>query len=1078
MTDLAVLAIKVDASQADAAAAGLDKLTAAGGRAEMAVEGVGKSSQTASQAADQLTADLKAAAGAGDAYAKAFLGADAAIKDLAVAQAAAKREIDAARAAYKAGEVSLEDYHESILRTKTALQAISSEHQTAINNFTRFKKGADDSADGMNNSSSAGKMLAMQLSQVAQQGAATGQYLQALAIQLPDIAIGMSNAGASAGAFARFLGGPWGIALTSAAAALVPLISRLFETKDAADKARYGLDALIAKYRQEQAARNSSATSQADLNKLLERRSQLEAEIAQRGVRGANGQLMFVYKQQQELKEVNQGIYEGRLAIDRYRVSAIDLNAQMSQIYSSQMKVEKSTKAHASATRSAKKETDEFATSLAKVAQSLGIYQQDALDEVAAQLAKIEAANELAFGQKLQSASDAAASNINDVAAANENWNDALRDTLGYLGQLGGAAGVLGGIGSALLGLQTGNFSGVGGAAGYLLNSIGNMQWRDPATEDGLGQIRLMREEFSKALDDVFGGNGTFFKAIEGASMGAAAGSIFGNSQANQVGGLLGGVAGKVAGEALGKAIGGTLGKAMGPLGSIIGGALGAAIGGLFKKDKYGTATFAGGDGYGTSGNSQKNQTGANSLADSFQSALNNIAKSLDATLGAFQVSLGVTNGKINVNPGLVTGMIGTTKQRDTIDFGEDQAAALKYAIKNAIEDGALEGLSEGWKKFLVESSDIEKALGQIGDLKNAYDELASLKDPEGFALQQLDKAFDELRKTATAAGDDLARVEELYGLKRKEIVEKYAEDTLDIERQARSMDAEIARLQGDAIKATAIARELEREQIDETLRARYDLIASLQDEAQAASDAAAASDRILALQIRLSRAQGDEATAKALENMQELNSAQTEQERQMLRMIHETDRLMEQQSALTATYSEQLGAVGAMIDRMKQASQGLRDFANELFGANGVGDANAMRQRVVNAMKAGDVAALPGLINAYLPIARQKAGSLDDYYQEVAFAAQGSRDVANINDARADYSGALMASWMTGREFNMADLADRIERGLAQLNDSIVRSDANNVQGMQRQISNSNEANSTLARIDANGAAVLTGGA
>lgn len=72
--------------------------------------------------------------------------------------------------------------------------------------------GAAKSADAL---TSAGKntafqmrQTAMQLSQVASQGAVTGNYIQALAIQLPDLALALGPVGILAGALAGALAGP------------------------------------------------------------------------------------------------------------------------------------------------------------------------------------------------------------------------------------------------------------------------------------------------------------------------------------------------------------------------------------------------------------------------------------------------------------------------------------------------------------------------------------------------------------------------------------------------------------------------------------------------------------------------------------------------------------------------------------------------------------------------------------------------------------------------------------------------------------------------------------------------------
>ena len=75
------------------------------------------------------------------------------------------------------------------------------------------------------------RMMAMQLSQVAQQGSVTGNYLQALAVQLPDLALGLGTVGILAGA---------------AAGALLPLAMNMFGAADGAKEYDDALDAVIA----------------------------------------------------------------------------------------------------------------------------------------------------------------------------------------------------------------------------------------------------------------------------------------------------------------------------------------------------------------------------------------------------------------------------------------------------------------------------------------------------------------------------------------------------------------------------------------------------------------------------------------------------------------------------------------------------------------------------------------------------------------------------------------------------------------------------------------------------------------
>ncbi|MFK5282000.1 hypothetical protein ACI3PL_20830, partial [Lacticaseibacillus paracasei] len=55
---------------------------------------------------------------------------------------------------------------------------------------------------GMSAGGNQSRMMAMQLSQVAQQASATGNWVQALAIQLPDMALGFGAVGIAAGVLA------------------------------------------------------------------------------------------------------------------------------------------------------------------------------------------------------------------------------------------------------------------------------------------------------------------------------------------------------------------------------------------------------------------------------------------------------------------------------------------------------------------------------------------------------------------------------------------------------------------------------------------------------------------------------------------------------------------------------------------------------------------------------------------------------------------------------------------------------------------------------------------------------------
>lgn len=65
-----------------------------------------------------------------------------------------------------------------------------------------------------------------------------------LAQQLPQLAFAFSDVGGKVGAVARFLSGPWGVAVAVGAFALGPLIDGLFQTAKSADEVKFATDAM------------------------------------------------------------------------------------------------------------------------------------------------------------------------------------------------------------------------------------------------------------------------------------------------------------------------------------------------------------------------------------------------------------------------------------------------------------------------------------------------------------------------------------------------------------------------------------------------------------------------------------------------------------------------------------------------------------------------------------------------------------------------------------------------------------------------------------------------------------------
>lgn len=453
-------------------------------------------------------------------------------------------------------------------------------------------------------------------------------------------------------------------------------------------------------------------------------------------------------------------------------------------------------------------------------------------------------------------------------------WNAELRKTVDLLDSMG--AGKLGNIGAALAGLGDGDFSGVRGKGGVLLELL-NTTWRDAADDRGPGAIRILREEIVNGLDEVFGDTGSFAKTmnglLQGAGIGAAVGGIFGGGKSGQMGGMLGGAAGQAIGGAI-KA----LGSAGGPIGSIVGALAGSLIGGLLSTVKKGSATFSGTGLVSTSGNSKSRIAAATSTGNSALDALAQIADAFGADIGDASFSLGVRKKNYVLDP---TGQ-GRTKGAGVLNFGQDSEAAIKAAIKDAISDGVFEGLSAGVERLLKGEGDIEKQLKKALDFQGVFDELSQRTDPTGFGLGQLDKQFGKLRDIFAEAGastEEYAKLEELFQLKRTEIINEGS-------RRARELEIEIMRLTGDEIGALAAERAMEKEGLDATLSALIDRRNALIDEAIAAEQARAAADERRQLEYRMAQVLGDEEKILTMRREDEL-AAVSDLNKVYLQQVH-----------------------------------------------------------------------------------------------------------------------------------------------------------------------------------------------
>lgn len=565
---------------------------------------------------------------------------------------------------------------------------------------------------------------------------------------------------------------------------------------------------------------------------------------------------------------------------------------------------------------------------------------------------------------------------FDDAAEAAERLNQQLQDTIANLRAIGGLGGPL----ADALSFLNGDFGGVSGKLGAILDStfMKKVNGEDVAVKIG------------DELKRVFGLNGDFGRTLSTVFQNAG----FGVAVGTGMDGILG--AAGIKSSKLGAQIGGAIGSAFGPIASIAGSLLGGIAGGLFKSNKTGKATISG-SGVSLSGNSSSRKGAAGDMAGAVQDALDQIASALGADLDMAlgKVTVAVRNKSLRVDP---TGGGNTKTSKGAIDFGQDQEAAIKYAISDLISDGVLTGISEGMKKLLNSGNDIEKQLQKALDFKGVFDWLEQQADPTAWALKQLGTELDYLNGVFVEAGataEEMAKLEEYSSKRRLEIMEEANRKAEELLNERLGMEVTILGLQGKATEALALARQLERDALDETLR-------PLLDQTHALQDAAAYRE----MEIQLMEALGQSEAALAARRQQTL--AATVDSLKPLQMAiwaaqdaakaqeEYSSKLSDARSVLISTYNREASALQTTADKFRSFADTLREFRNDLYGADS--GLSSTRFLLANLMKVGGLAAagnetglqgLPGAGRDYLSSLRNTASSAQEYARGVAMVAR-----------------------------------------------------------------------------------------
>lgn len=340
----------------------------------------------------------------------------------------------------------------------------------------------------------------------------------------------------------------------------------------------------------------------------------------------------------------------------------------------------------------------------------------------------------------------------------------------GLLSQMGAVSGA-GGGGGGLSGLL-GMFGGTGGALGGL-NLFGggsgnSVSANIPMPNASFGSIFKGGMGEGGALGSGPGGGipgvGGFGGAGGGLAIGmlssAAVGAITGrNNTGSSIGGALGGVAGSFIPI---------------PGGQIIGSVIGSFIGGLIGKPKakYGTASLSSID-----GSAMLNSRGdgfasaATGAGKSVQDALSQIIEQLGGTAGGFKVSIGQYKDSWRVNTNGYTGGSLNSKGFSGVglhDFGQDQEAAIRFAISDALSDGAVKGISDASLRILKAGGDLDASLKKALAIESIPKRLKQMTDPVGYAIDELNKKWAETiaaLKEGGASVEQMADAQKLYKL-------------------------------------------------------------------------------------------------------------------------------------------------------------------------------------------------------------------------------------------------------------------------------------------------------------------------
>ena len=335
-------------------------------------------------------------------------------------------------------------------------------------------------------------------------------------------------------------------------------------------------------------------------------------------------------------------------------------------------------------------------------------------------------------------------------------------------------------------------------------------------------EIRMKDGEEKKISDAIAESFPKLSKALGDALAGAQMG--------DQIGGFMKALGIKT--SKTGSQIGGALGQMFGgPLGAIAGSIAGGLIGGMMKSTPRASATIEtiSGNAIVSSvrGNKGQLKEMAEGLAGSVVNGLQRIAEEFSGTIAdGLKISIGVRKKTFRVDP------LGLGRTKGMIAFDTEEEA-IRYAIKLALERGAIEGIRQSTQNLLQAGDDLEAALQDAMDFEGVFDRLLEKTDPLAHGLKELDKEFDRLNKIFEKAGattEEYAELQRLYDLERADILKEENRRQMDEANKINNLIMRLYKEQGKEAEELAIKRKMERDAATEAERAILDQIYALED--------------------------------------------------------------------------------------------------------------------------------------------------------------------------------------------------------------------------------------------------------